>query len=463
MRDIRLKKAEKSIIMFKTSIFNYYTSINDSTIIYNSLTETLLCIHGIQLLNSSELLLFFNSTWQENQKVLLQCGVIVNFDADEDRIASVKLFDKIANKDLYLTIMTTYACNFRCKYCYENDNSNNSFKKISISNELQRSIVQYVKKSLGDYHCMIVEWHGGEPLNEIGIINRLSREFIDLSARLGKPYVGTVTTNGFYLTSEIVNEMVKNHVIKFHVTLDGFAWNHDYYRPDHNGNPTFSRIMSNLLDIKNNVSQRNFHIILRTNITKSFLPHLEDWLQYISENFSDDSRFQLYIKMVEDKGGRAVDNIRDDLLESESEMYNIIANSSCKNNYEFYYSGICNAICSAAMRNKHIIAPDGTIKKCGHYLSDPRSEVGVLSTDGYINYDRAAFSKWINAGKRKTGKCVKCALWASCFNSFCILKSELSTSTPKAICSGEHQNIDKILKILLSSCNTRQPFVQHIN
>lgn len=448
--------------MFKASIFNYYLAVNDNSIIYNSLTGALVCIQSGFLLQPAELIRFYQSTGEGNQQVLLKYGLVVKEETDEDKIASVKLLDIISNKDLYLTILPTYSCNFRCKYCYENDGGNMSFKEISMSEELQSRIIQYAKNHLSDYHCMMVEWHGGEPLKQIGIIKSLSKKLIDVSNRLGKPYVGTVTTNGYYLNRETVLEMIKNHIIQFHVTLDGFPWNHDYYRTDCEGHATFDKIMRNLLDIRDNVCQKNFHIVLRTNVTRKFLPYLDDWLHYISENFSDDNRFQVYIKMVEDKGGHAVTNMKDDLLESESDMYDIIANSKHCNNYEYYYSSICNSICSAAMRNKHIITPDGIVRKCGHYLFDKRSEVGRLGEDGYICYNRDNFSKWINAGKQRIEKCSKCVLWASCFNSFCILKSELSAQIPRAVCSGEHQNIEKIVKILLSPYNTKRPSVQYL-
>lgn len=447
--------------MFRGSIFNYYSYINGNTIIFNSLTENVVCIHGILILNSETLITFFTKTKKNNQQSLLQYGIVVKREIDENRIASVKLFDRIANKDLYLMILPTYECNFRCKYCYENECKSKDFEKINISEKVQNRIIQYVKNTLRDYHCLFVEWHGGEPLKEIEIINNLSDAFANVAGRLGKPYVASLTTNGFYLTEEVFKKMLKNHVIKFHVTIDGFAWNHDYYRPGLGGTATYSKVMNNLLNIKKNINCKNFHIVLRTNVTQKFLPYLNEWLQYLSESFSDDSRFQLYVKMVEDKGGNAIKKINGELLESEEEMYSIIANSKYYNNFEYYYSSICNATCSAAMRNKYIIAPEGKIKKCGHYLFDKRTDVGVLGEDSTIYYNRDAFSKWICVENRSKN-CDNCALWAACFNSFCPFRAGFSGLERKAICSGEHQNIEQILNILVSPYNTKQSYLKHI-
>ena len=111
----------------------------------------------------------------------------------------------------------------------------------------------------------------------------------------------------------------------------------------------------------------------------------------------------------------------------------------------------------------HIISPEGRIKKCGHYLFDEKSDVGFLDTSGNIIYNKQHFSMWIKADKKRGEKCVGCSLWAACFNSFCPLKSSLSNYfIDSSICSGEHQNIDLVLQLLLSSYNLGSIPVQEI-
>ena len=450
--------------MYSASIFNYYTVFRGKTVVFNSLTEILACIHECISPNAEGLNKYYNSTNEKIKQQLIEYGLVAKISDNENEIAKIKFFDRIANKDLYYMILPTYDCNFRCKYCYEDCKSESkSFQKISMSEDMQKSITRHIRSTLGDYRCLIVEWHGGEPLLQLDIINKLSLEFIDIAARLGKPFISTVTTNGFYLTEDVTKQMLKNHAVKFHVTIDGFDWNHDYYRPDANGHPTFNTVMNNLISIKNGIKQKNFHVVLRTNITKRFLPFLDEWLKYISEHFSDDNRFQVYIKIVEDKGGDAINGIANDLLESEKELYDIIARSPHKNNYVNYYQNICSSICSAAMRNKHIISPDGIIEKCGHQLFNPITDVGIINEIGQIKYDRNSFSRWINVNKERRGKCKDCVLWASCYNSFCPLK----TNFPKpqndiAVCSGEHYNIEEVLTILLNPSNTSQNMIRHI-
>lgn len=449
--------------MYKVSCFNSYCkSTYKESIIFNSFTEKMVIIHNKKIENKEELIRFFDITNKENKENLLEYGLIVGENDNEYRIASLKYLDKLYNKDLYLMILPTYNCNFRCRYCYENfGNEFLSFPEIELSKIDENRIMMFIKKYLSSYYCLTIEWHGGEPLLKSDIINSLSEKIIKLTSYMRKPFIATITTNGYYLTEDMVRKMLRNHVIKFHVTLDGFEWNHNFYRPDKNGKNTFDIIIKNLLNIKQNIKQKNFHIVLRTNITKSFLPHLGEWLKFLSHNFSDDKRFQIYIKMVEDKGGTAINQLEDELMESEKEIYSIIRKTSYKNNYEFYYSLLCNSVCSAAMRNKYIFAPEGKVKKCGHFLFDSRTDIGILQDNGIIAFDRDMFSKWITLNEVK-GKCKNCPLWGACFNSFCPLKVNFQEKK-ESVCSGEHKNLQEIVEILTSDYNTQKDFLIHIN
>ena len=72
-------------------------------------------------------------------------------------------------------------------------------------------------------------------------------------------------------------------------------------------------------------------------------------------------------------------------------------------------------------------------------------------------------SMWIKADKKRGEKCGNCPLWASCFNSFCPFKTSLfHNNIEPSVCSGEHQNIGRILNLLLSPYNSGNIEVQKI-
>lgn len=104
--------------MYKLSKFNYIIEKNDKICFFNSL------IGNLAITTSNEVRNILKSNIVDNKSVyferLLKDGFIVKDDVDEDLISDVKHFDLIANKELYLTVMPTTNCNYRCTYCYEN-------------------------------------------------------------------------------------------------------------------------------------------------------------------------------------------------------------------------------------------------------------------------------------------------------------------------------------------------------
>ncbi len=464
--------------MFRSSIFNYYTIVNGKSVIFNSMNEKIVRFNQKDVSSEEKLLDFFAVSSEKNRRLLIEQGLIVKCDANEEQIASIKLLDRVVNNDLYLTIMPTYGCNFRCIYCYENqcDSRTDNFPSISMGDDVQASIIRYVKKKLSEHYCLVVEWHGGEPLLRTDIIDSLSQKLISVAMRSGKPYVATITTNGYYLTEDVVKLMLKNHVVKFHVTVDGFSWNHDYYRPDSNNNPTFKIVMDNLLRIKHKIKQKNFHVVLRTNVTQRFLPYLGRWLEYLSENFSDDKRFQIYIKMVEDKGGNAVKKIASDLLKSEDVMYRVMVDSKYKNNYEYYFSSIQSLFgsfddiydmlisseyyldyspfyyhlisrgCISSSRNTYVIAPDCTIMKCTVGLDKDENKVGYITEKGEAIIDYYKLSKWIHYKRHPQSRCANCERGNICVNFAC---PKVNNFPDEGIdCTRNYVNTEKIVRLL---------------
>ena len=163
--------------MFRSSIFNYYTIVNGKSVIFNSMNEKIVRFNQKDVSSEEKLLDFFAVSSEKNRRLLIEQGLIVKCDANEEQIASIKLLDRVVNNDLYLTIMPTYGCNFRCIYCYENqcDSRTDNFPSISMGDDVQASIIRYVKKKLSEHYCLVVEWHGGEPLLRTDIIDSLSQ------------------------------------------------------------------------------------------------------------------------------------------------------------------------------------------------------------------------------------------------------------------------------------------------
>lgn len=91
-----------------------------------------------------------------------------------------------------------------------------------------------------------IAFYGGEPLLELPLIQRCV-EYAERRSRNTARFI--ITTNGTLLTKPVRKFFVQ-HDVTLLISLDGPGSVHDRYRLDHNGNPTFGRIMKNLRALK---------------------------------------------------------------------------------------------------------------------------------------------------------------------------------------------------------------------
>lgn len=129
-----------------------------------------------------------------------------------------------SDKKMSLVIMPTEKCNFKCKYCYE------TFRKGKMSPAVQDAIINYVKKNIRNHTELAVIWFGGEPLEALDVIERLSLAFINICQLARKPYSASMTTNGYNLTPEVYNKLYDLKVYGYQITLDGYKDQHNSQR-----------------------------------------------------------------------------------------------------------------------------------------------------------------------------------------------------------------------------------------
>ena len=185
-------------------------------------------------------------------KELLDLGIVVKDNVDED-LELEYWFQRLKfdTSVLDVTILTTYACNLSCTYCYED-----GIKMVpSITDDIRMRIVLWIIKRLDDVRpkTLRLVFFGGEPLLNYTPIRLISEELyysckkrnIDLDIRL--------ITNGVLLTEDIVDYLKPFGLRGIKVTLDGDKEAHDAKRRYKDGRGTFDIIIENLKRIKGKV------------------------------------------------------------------------------------------------------------------------------------------------------------------------------------------------------------------
>lgn len=376
-------------------------------------------------------------------------GFIIAAGTDEDIIKKYRIMEQVMDSIMHLIILPTEQCNFRCKYCYE------TFNKGKMSQCIQDSLIKYVRKNIHKYTGLNVSWFGGEPLEAIDVVEKLSKTFQNICRVAKKSYSASMTTNGYSLTIEIFKTLYSLDVYNFQITIDGLEQEHDRQRILANGEGTFSTIINNLLNIKNNTNYFNTSFIIRTNFTKRIYDQIEQFLSFYVENFNSDSRFNYYIHMASNWGGDRVNSFSNEMLSQKQyqDIIKSIVKYGVKINHSTHFSHLNyqGCICYASRKNSIVIGSDGILYKCTGDFEYEKNIVGSLTEDGILQYNENLIL-WFGGLSEYESKCDTCYFGACCLSNNC--PAVRVRGLPNEICSFEKENLGLFLELFDKSTFT---------
>lgn len=380
--------------------------------------------------------------------MLVELGYFVPVESDEKLCRQMFYMENIMNDNLLLVIHTTENCNFRCRYCALD------FMRTSMSFEVQNSIIKFVEKNISKYKSVTISWFGGEPLLQMDVIENISSKVIDICNRAKKPFKAIVTTNGYYLTPQNMEKLIKYKVYQYMVTIDGAKNTHDKQRVLINGRPTFDQIINNLKYIRDNIKFNYLNIIIRTNLTRQIMSDFDEYYCFFNNEFGGDKRFSLFIRMAQDWGGDRIETIREELLE-ESDIdfaYQELSKSILDINYHYNFQDLNpgGSTCSATFKNKFTISVRGDIYKCDSCIDEYK--VGYLTKSGELVLDKSEEAKWILSHRSVDDECDNCFFSYACFQNVC----PKSTIFYKRKNCALKTNIDDLLKFYVIAYNLKE-------
>lgn len=345
----------------------------------------------------------------EEKKILYDEEVTEILDYD----GLYEKFMKDMNEDLSLTLLPTEGCNFRCMYCYEEHES-----KV-MSKEVQDAVVAFVEKNIDKYKAIRIEWFGGEPLCKADTVDYVSQKVIEVCKKAKKPYVASMTTNGYLLDLDTFKRMVKkNRVINYQITLDGLEESHNIQRPLANKDGTFNTILNNLRAIRDNFKSAMFHITVRCNVTNNVMKNFPEYVDMLSNEFGDDERFSVFWKIAWEP------NHKSDKVYCEEAMYeNLLEMAKGKNVRLSGNRGSLSCfgkICYASYPGSYVFGADGQIYKCTVIFDEDINQIGMLKKDGTMEIDKKKEEYWV--GKIEANNiqmCKECSLAPTCLGISC--------------------------------------------
>ena len=247
----------------KQSRFNIWVSDyprKGEHLLFNARTQALLKINQglrqeLDALNNTRKVIP-GTQLQENLSSLRENGIIIEDDMQEaeqlKEFFHQLQYESSRKMACEVTILTTYNCNFRCTYCFEEQVRDDIFLDKPTSDAIVRWLINRAEKE--DLKSIFLVFYGGEPLLNIKPIYDISWA---LQEWAGKKHIGFgfgIITNGSLLTADLVDKFLPVGLKEVRVTLDGDRDAHNQKRPFADGKPSFDLIVDNIKKIIDKVS-----------------------------------------------------------------------------------------------------------------------------------------------------------------------------------------------------------------
>ncbi len=429
---------------YKKSKYNYYCFNKDDILIFNTLNGSFSKITK-EKFKSYEFLK--NNSFNESNKYLLNAGIIIPKDIDEEILYNKYKHSIIENHILSIVIIITSKCNFRCKYCFESDYR---FQPNDLTEEYANKIIRFISKNINKYSGLSITWFGGEPLLKLDRIKRISKQIINLCNCAKKFYTASIITNGYLLNKNVFCELLECKIREYQITIDGLKSTHDKLRPLKNGIGTFKVITKNLKEIKD--VQGSYRISLRTNCNINVLSNIEEYVNYFENMFGSDNRFKIYLNPIYNAGGSFNKEMGPTLLRLNEYDLALILLDLLKNKSHFDEDWIISrlnprVLCGAYLMGNYVFSEKGQVCKCStHYQNDDICVIG--SINNRVEIDTCKEAIWLfNLDEYDT--CKECKFKPICFSNQCPYH-KLRNDINNKICFLKEDNNLKLSKLLIA-------------
>lgn len=320
-----------------------------------------------------------------------------------------------SSNNLDLTILPTNACNFRCAYCFESEGHQ------YMSTDTEDRLCKFMDRDFKKYKTVYIQWFGGEPLLCKDNIKRIMTRAQQIARRDKVSVVAGITTNGYELDVDTYKDLCKLGIIWIQLSVDGTQRIHNAQRPHKINNDSYTKIIQNLRDIRDNTTAGVCKIYYRVTVSKQTLPYIDEILSFYKDEFSRDKRFCLSLQPVMDWGGERVENMRDDLPIVEDTVGCLMTAAKLGLLPIGHHTQPNSAlVCESIRNNSFVVGPGNMLQICPMAIYNNntsnlnRGIIGTLEENGELKIDPTIKAEWMEVEPVMGDQCKKCMYYAIC-------------------------------------------------
>lgn len=173
---------------------------------------------------------------------LAEAGFITDLSAHDELALQQERFDAVRSnhQTLTLSFVPTYACNFRCPYCYEQ--GHNSIKG-KMDARMMDAVCSFVsmRHAADGFSSLSVQWYGGDPSLALDVVEELSARLCAFCDERGIAYDAMMITNANIIDEAAAHLMAAARIGSVMLTIDGPEELHNVRRVAADGSNSYQK------------------------------------------------------------------------------------------------------------------------------------------------------------------------------------------------------------------------------
>lgn len=379
--------------------------------IYNALSNTFIELDNLyyrfleKLQNNPQ---FSNPAIDDQFVVLLWEKKILAKEGEEKKLLMTRQYQRdtlsFDNTHLILSICPTLSCNFRCPYCFENNQQNSTVMSPKTVDQLILFIKNHKKTS-----CLSISWYGGEPTLAFDVIRDITLRVKELDITFKD---AGLVTNAYLLSHDKISQLNELNIKTIQITLDGPEEVHDTRRVLTGGHPTYRQIMDNIDALMNSSYEGSCNI--RVNVDKNNMHEFFDLRTHLLERFKG-KNLTVYAGHVDTARDHKYDKncnlCAGEWTDFTIEQYRHISVAPSEG---IYPDGKVFNICAANTRNSFVIGPEGELYKCWEDVGKQDMVIGSIFEDEPITNSELVALYSVGTDPYLDSECRECMVLPIC-------------------------------------------------
>ncbi len=339
-------------------------------------------------------------------KELIELKFVVPQGFDEEKVFATvasSLLRKKPQANLAYILVTDF-CNFRCGYCFIENNLKGP--SSVMSKDLADKVINVLINEAKQVPEFRVTFYGGEPFSNSEIVFYT----IEKLEQASKKFLFSCVTNGSLITEDIAKKL-KQHNVAVGLSLDGWA-NIDKNRVFTNGKETFYSALKALSILK----EVGVNIGISCTITKQNYMHAEEIIEFIQKLGVRTIGFNLLTRLKEPSKFEVPDpkQLAHHLFAAylKAKELHMFEDRIDNRRANYFFKEILHIYDCPAFGQLLFFSPTGTVGPCHAFYPSGKYQIPIQ--ENLKIQKEPLFHKWLEIATLKNKECMKCPAIGIC-------------------------------------------------